>query len=91
MQKGARGANDPNGATIEVYASFLPIIGQNVIKPFNAADVKSILIATGGGNDTVTVDASVNAPLTVKAGDGNDMVRAGSVRRCCSAASATTR
>ncbi|WP_210178256.1 LamG-like jellyroll fold domain-containing protein [Methylosinus sp. R-45379] len=78
MQKGARGANDPNGATIEVYASFLPIIGQNVIKTFAAADVKSILIATGGGNDIVTVDASVDAPLTVKAGDGNDTVRAGS-------------
>ncbi|WP_210349575.1 LamG-like jellyroll fold domain-containing protein [Bradyrhizobium agreste] len=78
ITKGANGANDPNGNTIEVYADFLPKLGQDVIKTFNAADVHAILVVTGGGNDVVRVDQSVDVSLTVNAGDGNDQVFAGS-------------
>jgi hypothetical protein len=76
MQKGANGADNPNGATIEVYASFLP--GPTHILDFPAAQVTSILAYLGPGNDFMRIDPSVSVPATVYSGEGNDQVYAGS-------------
>ena len=76
MQKGANGADNPNGATIEVYASFLP--GPTHTLDFPASQITSILAYLGPGNDYMRIDPSVSVPATVYSGDGNDQVYAGS-------------
>ena len=88
MQKGAAtGSDNPNGQTIEVYASFLP--GPTHIMDFPASDVTSILAFVGPGDvivpppaaplaSTLIIDQSVNVPATIFTGDGNDTVYAGS-------------
>src|SRR3954454_24388427 len=45
------------------------------VKAFTLASVKSMLIHGGDGNDSISVDegfGSINAPVTVFAGSGND-------------------
>ena len=88
MQKGAAtGSDNPNGPTIEVYASFLP--GPTHIMDFQASQVTSILAYVGPGDvivpppgaplaSTLIIDQSVNVPATIFTGDGNDTVYAGS-------------
>jgi hypothetical protein len=45
---------------------------------FNAADVNSIVIDTGGGNDVITINGLPSGtPVTINAGSGNDTVSVG--------------
>src|SRR5205823_170387 len=57
-----------------------PTVSHHVTK-FNAADVKSIVVNAGKGNDVVDVGGSIrhrlSIPSTIDGGDGNDYLAGG--------------
>ncbi len=73
---GPFGVTGVDGATAEVFASFLPLVGEDVIKKFSLPGevVNEILIVLGDGNDVVHIDTSMDEPVTVNTGGGNDYV-----------------
>ena len=53
------------------------VVEGNLAGVSPAAGVQRILVLLGDGNDVVTVDGSVTAPLAVLAGGGNDQLKGG--------------
>ena len=76
--RGPLAANDPGGATVEVFADFLEVIGEPVLKTFDALDVQAIAIFTGPGNDVVRIDPSVSVPVAASGQGDADLLIAGS-------------
>lgn len=60
---------------IEVAAGFLPTRDRS--RPFAASGVDRIEVHLFGGNDTLSVSASMKSPLVADGGDGNDWLSAG--------------
>lgn len=59
-------------------ATKLDVTMNGTTVSFALADVKGIHVDAGSGNDTVTVDASVNVAATLMGGNGNDSMTGGS-------------
>jgi hypothetical protein len=59
----------------KVHADFLP--GRCHYLTFNAADVESIRVLLGDGNDHATVAGNIELPLTIDGGAGDDHLNGG--------------
>ena len=53
-------------------------VGHHVLRAVSAAQVGSIRVSLGAGNDVLTTAHSVNKPMVIRGGAGNDVLQGGS-------------
>lgn len=53
-------------------------VGQHVIRAIGASHVSSIQVNLGGGDDVLATAHTINKPMTVRGGEGNDLIQGGS-------------
>ncbi|MEJ2392691.1 MAG: LamG domain-containing protein [Gammaproteobacteria bacterium] len=75
MLKGPDSMGTSDEPLIAVHASFLPDPGQ--VRTFSAADIDNIEILLGGGDDRACVGDSVDLPVRIDGGSGDDYLKAG--------------
>lgn len=67
--------NEVGKKLYKVHSNFLP--GRCHFLTFNAAEVESIRILLGDGNDHASIAGNIDLPVTIDGGAGNDHLNAG--------------
>jgi Ca2+-binding RTX toxin-like protein len=63
---------------ISVASGTLRVVRNGTTLRYTASAVKQIILSAGDGNDTITLDASVSVPTSLRGGNGNDSIKGGS-------------
>ena len=72
-----QGTNHKDVIQVTSDGSNLTVTIHGKSTAFAVADVQSIEIKGGNGNDTITLDQTVLVPATIEGGNGNDVIQGG--------------